>query len=285
MKATSDHPYRSHRVALLTQHGKQRVIAPALHAAVGCKVERVSGIDTDLLGTFTREIPRAGTQLDAARRKARLGMARAGLPLGIASEGAFGPDPLLGMLPWNLEVLIWIDDVRSLEITASAQAIAHFGHLQTGDWDAARAFAQQWRFPDHHLVVRPDSASDPRMRKGITSWEDFERQFHWAQDASANAEVFIETDMRANANPTRMCVIRSAAIELGQRLASLCPCCQAPGFWRVGRVPGLPCSLCGEATQDAVADRFGCVRCDHQHMRERTEASLADPAHCDFCNP
>lgn len=270
---------------MLTQHGKQQVIAPALHAAVGCKVERVAGIDTDLLGTFTREIPRAGTQLDAARSKARLGMTRAGVPLGIASEGAFGPDPMMGMLPWNLEVLVWIDDVGGIEITASAQAVANFAHLQTGDWDAARAFAQEWRFPDHYLVVRPAHDGDPRIRKGITSWEAFEQQFHLARHSSANAEVFIETDMRADANPTRMCVIRKAAMELGQRLASLCMRCQAPGFWCVGQVPGLPCGLCGEATQDAVAEIFACVQCDHQHVRELTHERAADPAHCDFCNP
>ena len=42
---------------------------------------------------------RAGTQIEAARKKARLGMELAGLPLGLASEGAFGPDPMTGMFP------------------------------------------------------------------------------------------------------------------------------------------------------------------------------------------
>ena len=98
--------YAGRQVALLTQHGKERVIAPVLEAALGCRVERVARYDTDLLGTFTRDIPRAGTQLDAARRKARLGMELAGLPLGLASEGSFGPDPFTGMFPWNVEFLI-----------------------------------------------------------------------------------------------------------------------------------------------------------------------------------
>ena len=34
-------------------------------AALGCRVERVAGHDTDLLGTFTRDIPCAGTQTAA----------------------------------------------------------------------------------------------------------------------------------------------------------------------------------------------------------------------------
>ena len=65
--------YSGRRIALLTQHDKERVIAPVLDAALGCRVEWVNGFDTDLIGTFTRDIPRIGTQVEAARRKARIG--------------------------------------------------------------------------------------------------------------------------------------------------------------------------------------------------------------------
>jgi hypothetical protein len=212
-------------------------------------------------------------------------MAHAGLPLGIASEGAFGPDPMTGMLPWNLELLIWIDDVRGMEICATAQGTANFAHLKTDDWNAIQKFAQQWRFPDHHLVMRPEQDGEPRIRKGIASWAELEAQFRWAQKRSPNAQVFIETDMRANANPTRMQAIQRAAIELGQRLASLCPACTTPGFWIVRHVPGLPCGLCGEPTQTAIADVLACVQCDYHFDRQRADVCVADPAHCDFCNP
>ena len=47
--------YAGRRVALLTQHGKERGIAPVLEPALGCRIERVTGYDTDLLGTSTRE--------------------------------------------------------------------------------------------------------------------------------------------------------------------------------------------------------------------------------------
>ena len=78
-------PYAERRVALLTQHGKEGVIASVLDTALGCRVERVSGFDTDALGTFTRDIPRAGTQIEAARKKARVGMELSGLPLGLVN--------------------------------------------------------------------------------------------------------------------------------------------------------------------------------------------------------
>jgi hypothetical protein len=39
-------------IVLLTRHGKERVIAPMLESALGCRVERVDGFDTDQLGEF-----------------------------------------------------------------------------------------------------------------------------------------------------------------------------------------------------------------------------------------
>lgn len=64
--------YRGRHVALLTQHGKEHVIAQVLDIALGCRVEQVAGYDTDLLGTFAQDITRAGTQIGAARKKARM---------------------------------------------------------------------------------------------------------------------------------------------------------------------------------------------------------------------
>lgn len=83
---------------LLTQHGKEKVIARELEATLGCRLERLGDNDTDRLGTFTREVPRPGTQLEAARRKARIGMELSGSPLGLGSEGAFGPHPVGGFV-------------------------------------------------------------------------------------------------------------------------------------------------------------------------------------------
>lgn len=90
--------YVDRRVALLTQHGKEAVLGEVLGEALACKVERIEGFDTDTLGTFTRDIARVGNQLEAARRKARIGMQLSGLPIGLASEGSFGPDPVTYMM-------------------------------------------------------------------------------------------------------------------------------------------------------------------------------------------
>lgn len=283
----SDKPsvYAGQTVALLTQHGKEQVIAPLLYSALGCQVVRVAGYDTDLLGTFTREIPRAGTQLEAARRKARIGMQLAGLPLGLASEGSFGLDPQMGMFPWNVEFLIWIDDARELEVVGVAQGKANFAHLLATDWAGAEAFAQQIRFPEHHLVVRPEHDGDSRIRKGISTWMEFEEVFTWALEQSPSGLVFLEVDVRAHVNPTRLEIIRLAADDLTKKLRSLCPECGAPGFWIVEHVTGLACEECGTPTQESRADVLGCVCCQHRVTRERTDRETADPGRCTYCNP
>lgn len=277
--------YDGQRVGLLTQHDKERVIAPVLERALGCRVERVVGYDTDLLGTFTREIPRAGSQLEAARKKARVGMELAGLPLGLASEGSFGPDPFLGMFPCNVEILIWIDSDRDLEVVGVAQGKANFSHLLTSDWAEAEAFARHWGFPEHQLVVRPEGEEDPRIRKGINAMAALESAFAWALQVSASGRAFLETDVRASANPTRMENIGLAAEDLAKKLCSLCPACGTPGFWIVDRVAGVPCAYCGAATKEIRADTHGCLKCAHRLTRERTPRQDADPGRCDYCNP
>ena len=272
-------------MALLTQHGKEGVIASVLDTALGCRVERVTGYDTDLFGTFTREIPRAGMQLEAARKKARVGMELSGLSLGLASEGSFGPDPMVGMFPWNVEFLVFLDHERGLEVVGVAQGKANFSHLLTADWAGVVAFAKQVGFPAHHLVVRPEGEDDPRIRKGIAAWAELEAVFAWALAESANGRVFVETDVRAHANPTRMDNIRLAAEDLVKKLRSLCPACSTPGFWIVERVDGLPCVDCGAPTRETRAEVHGCLKCAHRLTRERTDRQYADPGRCDYCNP
>ena len=66
--------YSGRQVVLLTKHGKQDLIKDAIESDLGCSLLHTDAYDTDQLGTFTREIDRAGSQLEAARRKAKIGM-------------------------------------------------------------------------------------------------------------------------------------------------------------------------------------------------------------------
>ena len=267
------------------QARKERVIAPVLEPAIGCRLQRVAGYDTDLLGTFTRDIPRAGTQIEAARKKARIGMELSGLSLGLASEGSFGLDPMMGMLPWNVEFLIWIDDRLGLEIVGVAQGKTNSAHVLAATWEDVEAFARQAGFPEHHLTVRPQDEHDPRLSKDIAEWEKLREVFSSTCAQAANARAFIETDMRAHANPTRMENIRPAAEDLVKKLRSPCPACATPGFWIVERIAGLPCGDCCAPTRETRAEVHGCLKCAHRVTREQTGRTYADPGRCDWCNP
>jgi hypothetical protein len=276
---------RGQRVALLTQHGKEQLLGPPLASLLGCTVQRVDGFDTDTLGTFTRDVERAGSQLDAARRKARIGMERSGLPLGLASEGAFGPDPLTGVLPWDIELVIWIDDERGLEVVGMAQGPARSAHASVRDWPEVEAFAARAGFPDHHLVIRPEHADHPDVIKGLADWAALRAAFDRARARSGNGLVFVENDLRAHTNPTRQALIRQAGLDLARRLCSDCPACGRPGFWVSAPVPGLPCARCGLPTREPVRLRWHCAGCGHTEDRPRPGPTHADPSRCAHCNP
>jgi len=277
--------YSGAEIALLTRHGKQRVISPVLETAFGCRVIHVDGFDTDTLGTFTRERPRLGTQLETARKKARIGMELSGLSLGLASEGAFGADPISGFLPWNVELIVFLDAERELEVVGTAQGSACFSHLSSDQWETVEAFARQTGFPQQQLVMRPQDEQHPALRKDIASWQRLKESFSWAINQSNNDQVFVETDGRAHANPKRMAMIARAAENLVQRLSSLCPVCNTPGYWITDRIAGLPCEWCNQPTRETSADVYQCQTCHQREVRPRTDRTYADPGRCDYCNP
>lgn len=87
------HPYAGRRAVIATMHRKEEAIGPALHAGLALSTVSPRALNTELLGTFCGEAARQGTMLGVAVQKARLGMCAAALPLGVASEGSFGPHP------------------------------------------------------------------------------------------------------------------------------------------------------------------------------------------------
>ena len=277
------------RIALLTQHGKERVLAPLFAERLGARLEVVSGFDTDSLGTFTRETPRAGTQLEAARRKAEVAVERSGAAIGLGSEGAFVPGPF-GLGSWNIEVLVLVDRVREIEVVGRAHAAGWHLYATVRSQEELAAFAARAGFPSHGLVIRPNDERDPRVAKGLVTIDALEAAFADARLAAADGAVFVESELRAHLNPTRMATIEAAGRDLVARLGCACPACGTPGFGVTRAVPGLPCRDCGAPTREAIADELGCVRCGHREERARVggageEVLEASPAGCDYCNP
>ena len=276
--------YQNRKVAFLTQHGKQELVRPVLEPVLGCNVQLAMGFDTDQLGTFSGEVKRIEGQLQTARTKARIGMQLLGVPLGIASEGAIVPDPFGGLMPWNIELLIWLDDVRQIEVVGMAQGPARSLHRVVRSLNEQEKFALEAGFPEHHLVLRPQSENDPRTRKGLSDWAQLRRAFEDCQREAHNHLVYAENDHRAFCSPTRQAMIGRAATDLVQKLQSSCPKCAMPGFAVNGHTSGLPCKLCGLPTRLARAYTWTCSSCGH-HRDEPVLQAHADPGRCDHCNP
>ncbi len=278
-------PYAGLKASLLTQHGKESVMCPELFESNGLEVMHVTGYDTDQLGTFTRDVPRYGSQLDAARKKARIGMELSGAMLGIASEGAFDNDPYTGMLPWNYELVLLIDDTRQIEIVGFFSGQAQSANGLVSSWDELNALLSEVQFASHQLVIRPDDEYHPECRKGIKDMESLKEAYAWAIHLSKKGDVFIENDLRAHSNPTRMANILKATQDLSRKMNSVCPGCKSPGFWVTERKQGLPCSYCEAPTNLPIAQVWSCVKCNYKKEEIIPNQMKADPSKCHFCNP
>ena len=277
--------YSGHTIAFLTQHGKDALLGPLFSEKLACTLVRATGFDTDQLGTFTRDVPRPGTQLAAARFKATKGMELTGLSMGIGSEGAFGADPVGGIMPWNTEMIVWVDATRGIEIVGIAQGpgggLQRFIHNE----HELHQFAVDANFPSHGLVLRPDREDDPRIHKDFADWPELLARFNELLAQSTKTRVFAEVDQRAHRNPSRQRMIVQAAEDLIAKIESTCPSCDTPGFWLKERVSGLPCGLCHQPTRLPLAFIWRCDACAHSDERREPADKTADPARCDYCNP
>lgn len=274
---------------IATMHGKERVIAPLLAEGLGLECRVAEGLDTDRFGTFSRERARDGSALDAARAKAAAALAL--MPearIAIASEGSFAPHPHIPFAPLGRELVLLIDRVTGLEIAGHDTTLdVRYAHAIIRAPEEAQAFAERIGFPGHALIVMGCAGDAPlpavALSKGITRPEALAEAV--AAAIAQSGAAFIETDMRAHHNPTRMAAIARAGQDLVSRYTSRCPACAQPGFAAVERIAGLPCEWCGTPTGLALADVFACTACGHREQRPASHAASADPAHCPRCNP
>ena len=281
------HPYTGRTVVLATMHGKETAIAPPFRELLGLEVLRASGIDTDQLGTFTGERPRPGSMLETAKAKAELGLTGTGEQLGLASEGSFGPHPVIPFMAGGVELILFVDRERGLAISETMPSPAtNFAHrLVSGDEDCGD-FLAHVGFPSHALVVSPNEASERWFEKGIRDYDALRRAIALAVLDSADGRALVQTDMRAHMNPTRMQSLQVLARRLAARLARLCPACNGPGFGRVDVERGLPCEACDTPTEGILNEIAGCSSCAYRHRVARRDGLTRAPqAQCPRCNP
>jgi hypothetical protein len=212
-------------------------------------------------------------------------MELSGLQLGIASEGAFDNDPYTGMLPWNYELVLLIDDIRNIEIIGFFGGQAQSTSQLVSSWDELTALLSEAQFTTHQLVIRPDDEYHPECRKGIKDLDSLKEAFEWATSLSKKGNVFVENDLRAHTNPTRMANILKATQDLSRKINSLCPECELPGFSITERKKGLLCACCEAPTNLPVANIWSCVKCEYKKEELIPNQTKADPSKCHYCNP
>jgi hypothetical protein len=281
------HPYRGLWAAIATMHDKECAIAPPLCRWFDMTVTTAPGVDTDALGTFTGDIARKGTMLDAARQKAQWAIARTGAPLGVGSEGAFGPDSFIPFVASGIEVLLMHEAASGHEIVVQRRTRTNFTHVVVSERDDLDEFLIRIGFPSHAVVVRPENPSDTKsIYKGLQDRGDVAEAVREVARRSATGRAMVQTDMRAHLNPTRMAAIGHVARLLALKAARCCPTCVCPGFGVVDVVRGIPCRDCATPTRLIKAEVYGCEACGHRVQRHVRSADLrSDPQWCDVCNP
>ncbi|MDI1316212.1 DUF6671 family protein [Flavobacterium sp.] len=276
--------FRERTLLIATQHEKEQVIAPILEKELGVKCLVASNFDTDSLGTFSGEVERKDDPITTARNKCLLAMELTNCDMALASEGSFGPHPSIFFAHADDEFLIFIDKKNDLEIIIRELSTdTNFNATELKSEKELRDFATTALFPSHGLILRKHKDDYSKIKKGITDWDSLIDAYH---EVNTNGEVFVETDMRAMYNPTRMNVIQKATQKLADKINSLCPQCSSPGFGITDAKPGLPCEWCGFPTRSTLSYIYTCLKCNFKKEEKYPhKKNKEDPMHCDRCNP
>lgn len=277
--------YKGRHLIIATKHQKEKVIATHFenHFGIKCIVE--SSYDTDQLGTFTGEIERTLSPIETIRAKCLHAMDAYGYDLGVASEGSFGPHPAIFMIPADEELMIFIDKKNDIEIVVKHLSTkTNFAGRNICSLNELDQFISKVKFPSHGVILRKDPTSNENILKDLNEYDKLKAAF--SQLLDLNGSVYVETDMRAMNNPTRMSVIEETTLKLIKAIESKCPACEAPGFLPVQFIPGLPCGLCGQPTKSIKSEIMGCKKCGfEQEIQFPKNKKMEDPQYCDYCNP
>jgi hypothetical protein len=277
--------FKGRNLVIATMHGKEKVIAPLLEHALGVKIIVPENFDTDQYGTFSGEIEREVDPVEAARTKAKVACKNYKCDLGIASEGSFGSHPSLFFVPADNEIIVFVDIKNGIEVKArEVSTKTNFDGDLCRNWEEAKEFAQAVQFPSHALILRKEKEDVTHLLKGINTWVELEDRC--LGYLKTFGQVFLETDMRAMNNPTRMGVIEIATKKLIDKIHHQCPQCGLPGFDVTEVVTGLPCSLCGLPTNSTLYYIYKCDRCRFEEKKMYPYGiEQEEPTYCNYCNP
>lgn len=276
--------FQGRKIAIATMHKKEEVIAPLLINSLQVNVE-VPIINTDLLGTFSGEIEREGTLIETARKKCHVAMDMLGCDMAISSEGSFGAHPSMYFTHANEELVLLVDRKNNQEFFGKTLTTeTNFSGMYVKSRKEASGFLNRIGFPKHAVIIKDRKETFNIVEKGIHSQTEFDRKLYTL--LNSHKEVWVETDMRAMYNPTRMKSIKKATINLIDKLNSTCPECEFPGFWIVEQKSGLPCKYCNLPTKSIKSHIYSCKYCMYTSVKMYPNgSSYEQPKFCDYCNP
>jgi hypothetical protein len=277
--------FEGRKLLIATKHKKEIVIAKHISRELGLFCDTNEDYDTDAFGTFTGEKERDLSPLETVRNKCLIAMERYGYDLGIANEGSFGPHPAIFFVPADEEFMIFIDKKTSLEIVVKKlSSNTNFSGRSIKNLEELEKFATSIQFPSHGIILRRNRDSNENILKDIKSIQSLKK--HFKTYLIKYGEAYVETDMRAMNNPTRMKVIEETTLKLIEAIKSTCPKCSTPGFIPIKYIPGLSCELCGLPTKSIKIEVLGCKKCGYEIEKTfPNNKKFEDPQYCDYCNP
>jgi hypothetical protein len=271
------------KLGIATKHGKEKVITPAFSSVKMLTIMHIPA-DTDQLGTFSGEIPRHQTAVEAVRTKCEWVFRDSDADLAIATEGSFGNHPFLPGVPFHSELMMakdrisgveWIEQVHTVETNYRE------GFAATPD-ELAR-FCTQIGFPQNGVLLSA-TPEGPVFYKELTQAGELHTVFQ--ELLHEHKSVYVQTDMRAHRNSLRMNKIKELAECMCTRLQTPCPGCHQGGFGMTEVIRGARCESCLRPSESPLAELFHCHFCGHSEPQNYSKfQNPIDAQYCAYCNP
>ena len=277
--------FKNRTLLIATNHQKEKVLAPIFEKYLYVKCITSNQIKTDLFGTFSGEIDRIHSSEDTLKEKSQYAFEKTKLDLVLTSEGSFGSHPFIPFASLNEEWLLFKDYKNNIEIKEKLYTQnTNFSNANVSNTKDIVSFAKQIGFPDHALIFRDSISNSKKIIKGINNLFDLKRYYNEFKKEYGTFSA--ETDMRAMYNPTRMQEIYKLGLKLLNKIVSLCPKCNFPGFGITEVLFGLPCEACLMPSKSILSTIFKCESCRFEIEQKYPKGKMfEDPMYCEYCNP
>ena len=127
-----------------------------------------NNLNTDLFGTFSGEIERKQTPIEAAINKCTATMQLYNCDLAVASEGSFGPHTSIFFAPADEEFMVLMDTLNGLKIvTRHISTNTNFSGKEISNEDELLSFADIIGFPAHGIILKNDTTENKCIIKYI----------------------------------------------------------------------------------------------------------------------